>query len=91
VQTRAGPRSDSRLGIDIATEQPKSSPPPWPPGPCPGERGKTTDQLRTTTAELSAPQRSTMDTSVKSFTLGSRGGPIWGSKSHEFLSCPLPP
>jgi hypothetical protein len=25
--------------------------------------GETTDQLRTTTAELSAPQRSTMDTS----------------------------
>jgi hypothetical protein len=48
--------------------------------------GETTDQLRTTTAGLSAPQRSTVDTSVKSFTLESRGGPIWGSRGREFKS-----
>ena len=48
--------------------------------------GQTTDQLRTTAAELSAPQRSTMDTSDKSFTLDDRGGPIWGSRGREFKS-----
>ena len=36
------------------------------------------DQLRTTPAELSAGQRSTMDTSDKWFTLDNRGDPIWG-------------
>jgi hypothetical protein len=34
----------------------------------------------TTLAELSAPQRSTMDTSEKSSTLDNRGGPIWGQE-----------
>jgi hypothetical protein len=37
--------------------------------------GKTTDQLRTTTAEFSASQPSTMDTSDKWFTLDNHGGP----------------
>jgi hypothetical protein len=50
------------------------------------ERGETTDQLRTTTAELSAPQRSNMDTSDKWFTLDNRIGPIWGSRGREFKS-----
>jgi hypothetical protein len=50
------------------------------------ERVKTTDQLRTTPAELSAHQRSTMDTSDKSFTLDNLGGPIWGSRGREFKS-----
>jgi hypothetical protein len=48
--------------------------------------GQTTDQLRTTAAELSAPQRSTMDTSDKSFTLDNLGVPIWGSRGREFKS-----
>jgi hypothetical protein len=48
--------------------------------------GETTDQLRTTTVELSALQRSTMDTSDKWFTLDNRGGPIWGSRGREFKS-----
>ena len=38
----------------------------------PGEWGETTDQLRTTPAELSARQRSTMDTSDMWFTLDNR-------------------
>ncbi|MCC2626408.1 MAG: hypothetical protein K0S14_58 [Thermomicrobiales bacterium] len=40
----------------------------------------TTDQLRTTTAELCALQRSAMDTSDKWFALDTRRGPIWGSR-----------
>ena len=40
--------------------------------------GRTTDQLRTTTTELSAPQWSTMAISDKSFRLDNRGGPNWG-------------
>ena len=40
--------------------------------------GRTTDQLRTTTAELSGRQRSTMDTSERWLTLDNCGGPIWG-------------
>jgi hypothetical protein len=48
--------------------------------------GQTTDQLRTTTAELSAPQRSTVDTSDKSFTLDNLEVPIWGSRGREFKS-----
>jgi len=48
--------------------------------------GQTTDQLRTTTTELGAPQWSTMDTSDKWFTLDNRGGPIWGSRGREFKS-----
>jgi hypothetical protein len=40
--------------------------------------GRTTDQLRTTTAQLSASQRSTMITSDKWFTLDNRESPIWG-------------
>jgi hypothetical protein len=48
--------------------------------------GETTDQLRTTTAELSAPQRSTMDTSDKWFRLDKRGHPMWGSRGREFKS-----
>ena len=48
--------------------------------------GETTDQLRTTTAEFSALERSTMDTSDKWFTLDHRGGPIWGSRGREFNS-----
>ena len=52
---------------------------------------RTTDQLRTTTSALGKHQRSTVDSGEKSFTLSHRHGPIWGSKSHEFLSCPLPP
>ena len=51
----------------------------------PGEWDKATDQLRTTPAELSTPQWSTMDTSETSFTLDNRQGPIWGSKGHEFV------
>ena len=39
---------------------------------------RTTDQLRTTTVELSAHQRSTMDTGDKWFTLDDTGGTIWG-------------
>jgi hypothetical protein len=39
--------------------------------------GPTTDQLRTTTA---------MDTSEQWFTLDNRGGPIWGTRAHEFKS-----
>jgi hypothetical protein len=35
--------------------------------------GETTDQLRTMTAEFSAPQRSTMDTSEEWFPLDDRG------------------
>jgi hypothetical protein len=46
----------------------------------------TTDQLRTTMAELSALQRSTMDTSDQWFTLDSRRDPIWGSRGREFKS-----
>jgi len=52
--------------------------------PC--EWGETTDQLRTTTAELNAPQRSTMVTSEQLFTLDNRRGPIWGSRGREFKS-----
>ena len=48
--------------------------------------GETTDQLRTTAAKLNAPQRSTMDTSDKWFTLANGGGPIWGSRGREFKS-----
>jgi hypothetical protein len=48
--------------------------------------GETTDQLRTPTAALSAPQRSTMDTSDKWFTLDNPRGPIWGSRGREFKS-----
>ena len=51
----------------------------------------TTDQLRTRQVIPSTPQRSTMDTSEMSFTLNHHQGPIWRSKSHEFLACPLPP
>jgi hypothetical protein len=47
----------------------------------------TTDQLRTTMAELSALQRSAMDTSDKWFALDTRRGPIWGSRGREFKSC----
>jgi thiol-disulfide isomerase/thioredoxin len=43
------------------------------------EWDETTDQLRTTTAELNAPQRSTMVTSEQWFMLDIRRGPIWGS------------
>jgi hypothetical protein len=50
------------------------------------ERSETTDQLRTTKAKLSAPQRSTMDSSDKWFTLDNRGDPIWGSRGREFKS-----
>jgi hypothetical protein len=46
----------------------------------------TTDQLRTTTAELSAHQRSTVDASEQLFTLDNRHGPIWGSRGREFKS-----
>jgi hypothetical protein len=48
--------------------------------------GRTTDQLRTTTVELSAHQRSTMDTGDKWFTLDDTGGTIWGSRDREFKS-----
>ena len=48
--------------------------------------GQTTNQLRTTTAELGAPQRSTMYTSETQFTLDNLGGPIWGSRGREFKS-----
>jgi hypothetical protein len=44
------------------------------------EWGENSYQLRTTTAEFSALQRSTMDTSDKWFTLDHRGGPIWGQR-----------
>jgi hypothetical protein len=47
---------------------------------------RTTDQLRTRTAKLSAPQRSIMDTSDNWFMLDSRGGLIWGSRGREFKS-----
>jgi hypothetical protein len=50
------------------------------------EWGETTDQLRTTAAELSAPQRSAMDTSEQWFTLDNRAGLIWGSRGREFKS-----
>ena len=48
--------------------------------------GQTTDQLRTTAAELSAPQRSTVDASEQWFTLDNRHGPVWGSRGREFKS-----
>jgi hypothetical protein len=48
--------------------------------------GPTTDQLRAATAQLSARQRSTMDTSDRWFRLDNRGGPIWGSRGREFKS-----
>jgi hypothetical protein len=48
--------------------------------------GETTDQLRTTMAELSAHQRSTTDSSEHWFTLDNRRGPIWGSRGREFKS-----
>jgi hypothetical protein len=51
-----------------------------------GSGAKTTDQLRTTATKLSAPQRSTMDTSDKWFPLDHYGGPIWGSRGREFKS-----
>jgi hypothetical protein len=51
-----------------------------------GERGETTDQLRTTTDALSARQRSTMVTSEQWFTRDNRSGPIWGSRGREFKS-----
>jgi hypothetical protein len=47
---------------------------------------ETTDQLRTTTAELSAHQRSTVDATEHWFTLDNRCGPIWGSRGREFKS-----
>jgi hypothetical protein len=50
------------------------------------EWDESTDQLRTTTAELSAPQRSTMVTNEQWFTLDNRRGPIWGSRGREFKS-----
>jgi hypothetical protein len=37
-------------------------------------------------AELSALQRSAMDTSDKWFALDTRRGPIWGSRGREFKS-----
>jgi hypothetical protein len=37
-------------------------------------------KLRTTTAGLSAPPRSTTATSEQSFTLDNRRGAIWGSR-----------
>jgi hypothetical protein len=48
------------------------------------ERLEITDQLRTTLAELSTSQRSTMDTSARWFRLSDREGPIWGSRGREF-------
>ena len=48
--------------------------------------GETTDQLRTTPAELSARQRSTMDTSDKWVMLDNRERPIWGSRGRRFKS-----
>ena len=50
------------------------------------ERGETTDRLRTTTAELSAPQRSTMVTGEQWFARDNRGGPIWGSRDRHQVS-----
>jgi hypothetical protein len=50
------------------------------------EVGRTTDQLRTTTAQLSASQRSTVHTSDKWSTLYDRESPIWGSRGREFKS-----
>ena len=47
---------------------------------CAREWVGTTDQLRTTPATFSAPQRSTMDTSDRWFTLDNRGDPIWGQR-----------
>jgi hypothetical protein len=47
---------------------------------------ETTDQLRTTTAELSAHQRSTVDASEQWFTLNNGHGPISGSRGREFKS-----
>jgi hypothetical protein len=44
--------------------------------------GPTTDHP----AELSAPQRSTMDTSDKWFPLDNIEGPIWGLRGREFKS-----
>jgi hypothetical protein len=49
---------------------------------------ETTDQLRTTTAELSAHRRSTVDASEQWFTLDNSPGPIWGSRGREFKSRP---
>ena len=47
---------------------------------------ETMDQLRTRTAELSAPQRSTMDTSDERLRPDNHGGPIWGSRGRRFKS-----
>ena len=52
----------------------------------PWERGETTDQLRTTPAAVSAPQRSTMDTNDKWFRRDNHEHPIWGSRGREFKS-----
>ena len=49
-------------------------------------RGDTTDQLRTTTAALSALRRLTMDNSDKWFRLDNHGHPILGSRGREFKS-----
>jgi hypothetical protein len=52
----------------------------------PAEWGETTDQLRTTTVELSAPQRLTMDTSDHWFRRDNHRHTIWGSRGREFKS-----
>src|SRR5512133_3851633 len=70
-----------QIGPPVSRLTRVASPPRGDPGP-----GQTTDQLRTTPAELSTPQRSTMDTSGTSFTLDNRQAPIWGSRGREFKS-----
>jgi hypothetical protein len=82
IAAESEPRSSSAAlqGPDRAAAL-SGEPEPRPPPPTMAgnhERVKTTDQLRTTPAELSAHQRSTLDTSDKWFTLDNRGGPIWG-------------
>jgi len=54
----------------------------------PGGRGDTTDQLRTTTAALSAPRRLTMDNSDKWFRLDNHGHPILGSRGRRVQISP---
>ena len=50
------------------------------------EWGQTTDQLRTTPADRSTPQRSSMDTMEKWFRLNCDWDPISGSRGREFKS-----
>jgi hypothetical protein len=55
---------------------------------CRESGAETTDQLRTTAPELSAPQRSTMNTSDKWLALDNHGGPDLGVKGSRVQISP---